>query len=196
VAVASRPLPAEAPPALAAVIRETERLGFTLASEPETGALLRTLAVGRPGGRLLEIGTGTGIATAWLLDGMDADARLVSIDVDATTSAVAARHLGDDPRLTLVVEDAEAWLHKDGHGRFDLIFADAIPGKYQAFEAAWRLLATGGFYVVDDMLPQPDWPEDHVARAAALLDHLRARPNCRLVHLDWSGGIVIAARTG
>ena len=189
-------MPAKPPPALAAMIRETERLGFDMASLPETGALLRTLAAGKPGGRILEIGTGTGLATAWLLDGMDADTRLVSIDVDAANSAVAARHLGDDSRLTLVVEDGEAWLHKQGHGRFDLIFADAIPGKYQAFEAAWRLLATGGFYVVDDMLPEPDWPDDHVSRAAALLDHLRTRSDCRLVRLDWSGGIVIAARTG
>jgi predicted O-methyltransferase YrrM len=189
-------MPGKPPPALAAITRETERLGFTMASKPETGALLCTLAAGRPGGRILEIGTATGLATAWLLDGMDADTRLVSIDIDATTSAVAARHLGDDPRLTLVVGDGEAWLHKQGHDRFDLIFADAIPGKYQAFEAAWRLLATGGFYVVDDMLPESGWPEEHVSRASALLDHLRARPDCRLVRLDWSGGIVIAARTG
>jgi predicted O-methyltransferase YrrM len=184
------------PPALTAITRETERLGFALASLPETGALLRTLAAGRPGGRVLEIGTGTGIATAWLLDGMDETARLVSIDIDATTSAVAARHLCDDPRLTPVVEDGEAWLGKDGHGRFDLIFADAIPGKYQAFEAAWRLLAVGGFYVVDDMSPEPDWPADHVSRATKLLDHLCTRPDCRLVSLDWAGGIAIAARTG
>jgi predicted O-methyltransferase YrrM len=184
------------PPALAEITRETERLGFTLASLPETGALLRTLAAGRPGGRVLEVGTGTGLATAWMLDGMDAEARLVSIDIDATTSAVAARHLGGDPRLTLVVGDGEAWLREEGHGRFDLIFADAIPGKYQAFEAAWRLLATGGFYVVADMTPQPDWPEEHVSRAAALLDHLQALTDCRLVSLDWSNGIVIAARTG
>lgn len=187
---------ANPPPALAAITRETERLGFTLASLPETGALLRTLAAGRPGGRVLEIGTGTGLSTAWLLDGMDAEARLVSIDIDATTSAVAARHLGADPRLTLVVGDGEAWLREEGHGRFDLIFADAIPGKYQAFEAAWRLLATGGFYVVDDMTPQPDWPEEHVSRAAALLDHLRARTDCHVVSLDWSNGVVIAARRG
>jgi hypothetical protein len=58
------------------------------------------------------------------------------------------------------------------------------------------LLATGGFYVVDDMLPQPDWPEDHVARAAALVDHLQARGDCCLVSLAWSSGIVVAARTG
>jgi predicted O-methyltransferase YrrM len=183
------------PAALAAISRETERLGFTMASAPATGALLRTLAAGRTGGRLLELGTGTGLATAWLLDGMDAAAGLTSIDVDTIPSAVAGRFLGDDPRLTLVVADAGAWLRTAAEGPYDLIFADAIPGKFEAFDAAWRLLAVGGFYVVDDMLPEPGWPAGHADKVAALLDDLEARTNGRLVRLDWSTGLVIAART-
>src|SRR5205085_1277758 len=55
---------------------------FAMPSEPRTGAMLRMLAATKPGGRLLELGTGTGLATAWLLDGMDRDARLISVDVD------------------------------------------------------------------------------------------------------------------
>jgi len=35
-----------------------------MASEPLVGALLRTLAASKSGGRLLELGTGTGIATS------------------------------------------------------------------------------------------------------------------------------------
>jgi predicted O-methyltransferase YrrM len=38
-------------------------------SEPRTGAFLRELCAGKPGGNLLELGTGTGLATAWMLDG-------------------------------------------------------------------------------------------------------------------------------
>jgi hypothetical protein len=57
------------------------------------------------------------------------------------------------------------------------------------------MTAIKGFYV-DDMSPQPDWPEDHVSRVAALLDHLETHPDCHLVRLDWSGGIVFAARHG
>ena len=34
----------EAPPMLARIVAETTRLGFDMASEPRTGALLRTLA--------------------------------------------------------------------------------------------------------------------------------------------------------
>lgn len=38
------------PAVIEALRRETERLGFTMASEPKTGSLLRTLAGMKPGG--------------------------------------------------------------------------------------------------------------------------------------------------
>jgi predicted O-methyltransferase YrrM len=49
----------------------TEELKFNMASEDRTGALLAVLAASKPGGKLLELGTGTGIGTSWLLAGMD-----------------------------------------------------------------------------------------------------------------------------
>jgi predicted O-methyltransferase YrrM len=53
-----------------------------MASEPKTGAFLAALAASKPGGRLLELGTGTGLGAAWLLAGMDAAARLDTVDAD------------------------------------------------------------------------------------------------------------------
>ena len=70
------------PAALDAIVRDTERIGFTMASEPQTGSLLRTLAASKPSGRFLELGTGTGVGTAWLLAGMDAGSRLDSVESD------------------------------------------------------------------------------------------------------------------
>ena len=58
----------------------------------------------------LELGTGTGLATAWLLDGMDEGSSLISVDNDKAASGVALRHLGHDGRLRLVVEDGNEWL--------------------------------------------------------------------------------------
>ena len=54
------------PAALGGIRRDTEGIGFALASEPKTGSLLRALAASKPGGKFLEIGTGTGVGTAWL----------------------------------------------------------------------------------------------------------------------------------
>src|SRR5437764_14300438 len=93
------------PPAVvAALLREADALGFRLSCEPLTGSLLRTLAASKPGGTLLELGTGVGVGTAWLLAGLSAGARLLSVDRDERVQEVARRHLGDDPRLTLYTE--------------------------------------------------------------------------------------------
>src|ERR1035437_9927970 len=109
-----------------------------MASESCTGALLQVLAAAKPGGRLLELGTGTGIATAWLLSGMDDAATLTSVDTDPRVQAVARECLGHDPRLTLITEDGATFLRRrlalTPPLQFDLIFADAIPGKYRSEE--------------------------------------------------------------
>jgi predicted O-methyltransferase YrrM len=58
--------------------------------------MMRSLAASKPGGRLLELGTGTGLSTAWLLDGMDAGSRLLTTDNDPSCLAVAEKHLGSE----------------------------------------------------------------------------------------------------
>ena len=103
-----------------------------MASDHLTGSLLRTLAASKPKGKLLELGTGTGLATAWLLSGMARESRLITVDQDARVASVAKKHLGDDPRVTFLMEDAGPWLEGASDYRFDLIFADAWPGKYKS----------------------------------------------------------------
>ncbi len=109
-----------------------------MASEDRTGALLRMLAASKPSGRLLELGTGTGVATAWLLEGMDAASTLVSVDTDPAAQAIARQHLGADGRLTLIIGDGAAFLRGQDPQSFDLVFADAMPGKYEALEDGAR----------------------------------------------------------
>ncbi len=183
------------PQALPQLEQQTKALEFDMPSERQTGALLRTLAASKPGGHLLELGTGTGLATAWMLDGMDGSATLTSVDIDPKLSAVAAQNLGHDKRLSLVIGDGAHWLDSYDGVQFDLIFADIMPGKYEKFEEVWRLLARGGFYVIDDMNPQENWPDGHDKVAAGLLQDLDARGDCKLVRLSWASGIVVAVRT-
>ena len=57
-------------------------------------------------------------------------------------------------------------------------------------------MAPGGLYVVDDMRPQPTWPEGHEVKAAALIETLTKRPDFRVATLEWSTGLVVAARIG
>jgi predicted O-methyltransferase YrrM len=183
------------PAALATILDRTTALAFSMPSEPRTGAMLRVLAAAKPGGRMLELGTGTGLSTAWLLDGMDRDANLISIDIDPGPQAVAREILGSDPRLEIVTADAAVFLRRQVAASFDLIFADAMLGKYELLDAALTLLRPGGLYIIDDMLPQANWPEGHEQKVPRLIAGLAARPALRIVTLAWSSGLVVAARS-
>lgn len=172
----------------------SQAIGFSMPSDLQTGALLKTLVGSKSKANVLEIGTGTGLATAWLLGGMDAESSLISIDNETLYQAVAERILGDDARLQLLCTDAGSWLGENENQKFDLIFADAWPGKYANLDATLRLLSTGGLYVIDDMLPQPNWPEGHGDNVNKLVADLENRDDLQVVKLAWSTGILIATK--
>jgi predicted O-methyltransferase YrrM len=184
----------QTPQFLAKIQARTDELGFTMASEPRIGALLRTLAASKPAGRLLELGTGTGVATAWLLSGMDATSTLVSVDTDERVQAVAREALGADPRLALIVEDGAEFLRKQSEKSFDLVFADAMPGKYEVLDEALAVVRPGGFYVIDDLLPQPNWPNGHAEKVPVLLKRLAADTRFHMAPLQWASGVAVAVR--
>jgi predicted O-methyltransferase YrrM len=183
------------PDALEAILTDTAALGFTMASEPRTGALLAALAASKPGGRLLELGTGTGLGTAWLLSGMDAAARLETVDTNANVVAVARRHLGGDPRVTFHVMDGGEFINQAPRDQFALIYADAWPGKFTHLDETLSLLRLGGIYVVDDLLPQPNWPEGHAAKVPPLVEAIEGRSGFVTVKLEWASGLMIVVRT-
>ena len=189
-------VPTRNPPALAAIQADTTRIGFSMASESKTGALLATLAAAKPGGRLLEIGTGTGLGTAWLLSGMDASARLDTVDTDLAVVEVARRHLGGDARVAFRLEDGAEFLARADPDTYDLVYADAWPGKFTNLDAALACLRQGGFYVIDDLLPQANWPEGHAAKVDALIADLETRRGFATVRLAWASGLMVVVRQG
>jgi predicted O-methyltransferase YrrM len=182
------------PPVLAQILEETAGLNFTMASEPKTGALLRALAASKPAGRLLELGTGTGVGTAWLLAGMDAASTLTTVDIDPKTQNVARKALGSDPRLSFVLEDALDFLHRRAPASFDLVFADALRGKFEGLDEALAVVKPGGLYVIDDLLPQPSWPEGLGEKVPPLIERLAANKQFQIVPISWASGIVLAVK--
>jgi predicted O-methyltransferase YrrM len=184
----------EIPDAARTIYAESKTLDFSMISEPLTGALLRMLAATKPAAKFLELGTGTGAATAWLLDGMDAASTLLSVDHDEQLQSVARRHLGHDRRVTFVTADAESFLEGLHDQRFDFIFADTWAGKYLQREMALGLLPVGGLYVIDDMLPQVNWPDGHEEKVQLLLEQLASDRRFHIAKLRWASGIVMAVR--
>lgn len=184
------------PKALEAILAETREIGFQGWCWPPVGALLRLMAALKPGGRLLEIGTGTGVGTCWLLGGMDGSARLLTIDINSKVQAIARSHLGSDPRLTMLCEDADAAIRRERANSFDLIFADGGAGKHALLDEALALLRPGGIYICDDMKPHPMWPPAHAVKIPPLMKALAARQDFRRMYIDWSSGVVVMVKLG
>ena len=107
----------------------TEKSGFSMASDVLTCSLLRTLAAAKPASKFLELGTGTGLSTSWILDGMDENSSLISIDNDSNFLAIAKTYLGDDNRLQLNCVDGGKWFEDNIEQKFDYIFADTWHGQ-------------------------------------------------------------------
>ncbi len=182
------------PPQLDSIKAKTSELQFAMSSEILVGAMLRMLAASKPGGKFLELGTGTGIATAWILQGMDAKSTLISVDNDGTVQQVAMDSLGSDTRLTLVTCGGLEFLESQTDESFDFVFADAMPGKYEGLDAALAVIKPGGFYVIDDMLPQANWPEGHALKVPVLMGKLASNPDFEILPLVWASGVVVAVR--
>ncbi|WP_025145835.1 O-methyltransferase [Pedobacter jeongneungensis] len=172
----------------------TKASGFDMASDVLTCSLLKTLATTKPSGKFLELGTGTGLSTSWILDGLDQDSTLTSIDNDAKFLAIAKDFLSRDERLTLVETDGAAWIEKNKDKKFDYIFADTWHGKYLLLDEAIAMLNKGGLYIIDDMLPQQNWPEGHQEKAIKLIKDLESRDDLHLTKQVWATGIVIGVK--
>jgi predicted O-methyltransferase YrrM len=170
-----------------------------MSSDPEVGRLLAVLAAQLPGeARVLELGTGVGVGTAWIVSGLlpRTDVMVLTVESDPRTAALAAR--GDWPAFTelrrgdaLDVLDVVA---RDG-GTFDLIFADAPEGKWHGLDRTIAALAPHGLLIVDDMTPRPGWTDGHRAAQERVRRTLLAAPELTSVELAHGSGVILSART-
>lgn len=169
-------------------------IGFNMPSDLYVGSLLRTLVSSKPGGNFLELGTGIGLSLSWMIDGMDELARLTTIDNDPELTRIATNYFGKDPRIEILCEDGAEWIGEQKEEKFDLIFADAWPGKYGQINEILQMLKIGGMYLIDDMSPQPNWPEGHENKVVDLIAYLENRKDLKTTKLNWSTGLVIAVK--
>jgi len=185
---------AELPPAVRDAVRRAEDRDFAYSCEPAVGALLATLAAAVPsGGRILELGTGCGVGTAWLAYGMSGRGgqRLVTVEKDQALADAVAGYpwtVAVDTR----VGDIERLLPE--LGTFDLVFADAEGGKWSGLDLTIDALRPGGTLVVDDM-DTTRYPEErYVARIDGVRKALLADDRLVTAELPTASGIIVAAR--
>lgn len=179
----------------AAIEAKSQEIGFTMPSDLYIGTLLKTLISSKPQANVLELGTGIGLSLSWMIDGLDANSTLTTVDNDPKLCDIAQDFFGADPRVNIVCMDGAEWIKNYEGKAFDLIFADAWPGKYSEIEETLALLKIGGFYVIDDMLAQPNWPNGHQEKVYALVNYLEQHPNLNLTKMNWSTGVIVAVKT-
>jgi demethylmenaquinone methyltransferase/2-methoxy-6-polyprenyl-1,4-benzoquinol methylase len=168
--------------------------GFTMSCEPEVGALLAVLAAAVPaGGRILELGTGAGVGTAWITHGLAirTDVEVVTVDNDPAAADLAARAPWP-PYIRLIVGDAVDVTTREG--TFDLIFADAQGGKWDGLEVTIAALRQGGHLLVDDMTPPHFADAHHEHKTAEVRTRILGHPDLASVPIAWSTGLILSTR--
>lgn len=174
--------------------QKSKEIGFTMSSDLYVGTLLKTLITSKPNSILLELGTGIGLSLSWMIDGMDSNSKLITVDNDPQLIKIAQNYFGDEKRVEIVCADGTEWIKNYSGEKFDLVFADAWPGKYSEVHEILNLIKVGGLYIIDDMLKQPNWPDGHQENVNNLISYLENREDLNLTKMNWSTGIIIATK--
>ncbi|MFD0618162.1 O-methyltransferase [Paenibacillus sp. GCM10027629] len=182
------------PASTSILVQKASEIGFIASCDELTGSFLRMIVASYTRANILELGTGVGFSTAWILEGMDQESRLTTVEMDEVCAAIAREILGDDPRATFVTEDGGHFIEKHANELYDVIFADTWPGKFYLIEEALNMVAPGGLYIIDDLNPQPNWPEGHGSKVEALIAYLETREDFFMSKLNWSTGLILMTR--
>ena len=97
--------------------------GPASACVPPMGALLMALAASKPGGRMGEFGTGSGVGSAWIASGLQGGAVLVTCEIDAELIRhVKALFIG---RAEIDIRHTDWETMMADEPPFDLLFMDS-----------------------------------------------------------------------
>ncbi|MEJ7862031.1 MAG: O-methyltransferase [Pyrinomonadaceae bacterium] len=105
--------------------------------------------------RILEIGTYVGYSTLCLAEGLTADGKITTLDIQPETNKVAKNFWaksGFDAQIESYLGDASDIIPKIDE-IFDLVFIDADkPNYHNYFELAFTKLRIGGIIIADNVL--------------------------------------------
>ncbi len=144
-------------PELTAAARE---IALELGADPVTvgtGALLRVLAAAKDARAVVEIGTGAGVGSLWLLEGMNPDGVLTTIDPEPEfqrAARAAVRKAGVASHRSRFINDrALDVLPRLAQGAYDMVVVDGPPAEVPKYlDHAARLLRRGSLLVVINAL--------------------------------------------
>jgi len=120
-----------------------------------TGAYLRQLAHQLKAQSVVEIGTGSGVGSLWLLEGMMTSGTLTSIDDEMEHTTIAKIALADagiaQPRFRFITNSVMDVMTKLTDRAYDLVVFRGNPEDLSfAIAEAHRILRSGGVFVIDN----------------------------------------------
>ena len=177
------------------------------------GKLLQLLALSIRAETILEVGTLGGYSTIWLARALPDGGRLVSLEIDPATAAVARANInraGLSDRVEIRTGAAVrslAELEAAGFGPVDFAFIDADKQNNVAyFRSALRMSRPGGLIVIDNVVrggrvTDPDSTDPSVIGTRAVVEAIAAEPRVTATALQTVGskgwdGFILATVIG
>jgi len=170
--------------------------------DPITGAVLRLLAATTGARAVVELGTGAGVSTLWLLQGMRPDGVLTSVDTEGEHQRLARQSLLEagygSGRVRLISGRALDVLPRLSDGAYDLVFCDAASSENAEYlEAALRLLRPGGVVMFAGALgngrvSQPGARDSETVALRELARSVRDEPRLVAALLPLGAGVLAA----
>lgn len=183
--------PSDIPDLVTRTLDLARQRGFISSTRHETGRLLAALAASRAG-TLAELGTGTGVGSAWLTSGAPKGTRIVSAELDPALAEDVQGIFADVDNVEIVAGD---WTTLEQHAPFSLLFVD-VREVMEQIDVLADLLEPGGIAVLDDFVPSVHWPpivdgQVDVVREQWLTDERFAAAE---MLIDESASLVVATR--
>jgi predicted O-methyltransferase YrrM len=176
------------------------------AVDPTTGVVLRLLAAAASAKAVVELGTGAGVSSLWLLSGMRPDGVLTSVDAEGEHQRLAKASLAEAGvaagRARLIHGRALEVLPRLSDAAYDLIFCDANRAENPDYlNAARRLLRPGGLVVFAAALAGGRVAESSARDADSVAQRelaktLRDEPRLVTGALPVGQGLLVAALAG
>ncbi|WP_445480658.1 O-methyltransferase [Lysinibacillus irui] len=133
-----------------------KKYSFEHSCTDEVGRLLSVLVGQIKTGKILEIGTGFGIGSSWILSAIRPSVHFISVDHSKEKIELVRQNI-HHTQADFVFGD---WKDLMKSGPFHLIFADAAAAKSIEAESLFECLDQGGLLLMDDFTPEEHFPKE------------------------------------
>ena len=170
-----------------------EQMNYTDSTSREVGRLLQLLASQFLSGVLVEIGTGCGVASAWIASALAPGASFFTVEANVARAAAARALFDAYPNVHVVHGE---WRQLLRMGQFSLLYAGLESPRLSEAERLLQTLRPGGLIVLDRLNPLEQLPEDLRRKPDKLRDFYLNDPRLLAseVQVSSSEAVILATR--